>query len=187
MALEDKDERQAFSNSEVKKKIAQLEEALSTSQKETERLRILLGTYNDRVREIGHEIRSQDNLATENPIFMVQRRRRIYGMDWKYTDDCTWVHEGGGEEIDEEARENLEESWQTNGCTYIYGCHRVGYIDIWENIQPFFTRKGAEEYIRVNGHNLKPETQIYVEAGWRNYEWAVVRALLSGDNRGEPW
>lgn len=133
----------------------------------------------ERLRKIGHEIRTQDNLATENPIFMVQQRRRLYGMSWEYTDNCTWVHEDGGEEIDEDGRVELEESWQTNGCTYIDGCHRVGYVDIWENVQPFFTRKGAEEYLRVNGHNLRPETRIFVESGWRNREWADIRATLA--------
>lgn len=134
------------------------------------------------VKEICRNLRSQDNVNTKNPIFVVQKCRRIYGMDWKYTDDCTWVHEDGGEEIDEAGREVLEESWKTNGCTFIDGCHRVGYLDVWENVQPFFTRKGAEEYLRANGRDLKGpvEPRIYVESGWDNEEWKTLRKFLAG-------
>jgi hypothetical protein len=134
------------------------------------------------IARIGQLVRTQDNAITQDPVFMVQRCRRIYGMDVRYVDDCTWVHEDGGEEIDEEGRQVLEESWQTNGCTFIDGCHRVGYLDVWENVQPFFTRKGAEEYLRSNGHNLKgpQEPRIFVESGWRNEEWQMIRKFLAG-------
>jgi hypothetical protein len=48
---------------------------------------------------------------------------------------------------------------------------------VYVNIQPFFTEKAAQEYINANRHNLV-EPRIYVESGYRNYEWQAVRTLL---------
>lgn len=60
------------------------------------------------------------------------------------------------------------------------GLTRTAYQDSWENVQPFFTRKGAEEYLRINGHNLegKEKPRIYVESAYRNAEWIAIRQML---------
>ena len=43
----------------------------------------------------------------------------------------------------------------------------------------FLTRKGAEDYIKIQGHNMcKPF--IYVEGLFRNYEMQEVRNILMG-------
>ena len=127
---------------------------------------------------MSEQVRTQDNLATRNPIFMVQRRRRIYGMNTEWVDDVAWMSEDGEYEATGDERMELEEWFIKTGDDEHNGYHRVGYIDIWENIQPFFTREGAERYLRDNEHNLKPEAQIYVESGYRNTEWQAIRALL---------
>jgi len=134
----------------------------------------------DRLRDIGEDIRNQDNLATGNPILMVQRRRRIYGMDPAGDYATVWLSEDGDFEADEAESAELEAWYNLMGDDEHNGFRRLAYIDTWENVQPFFTRHGAARYLVVNGHNLRPETRIYVESGWRNQEWEDVRgALLS--------
>jgi hypothetical protein len=132
----------------------------------------------DRLRDIGEDMRNQDNLATACPVFMVQRRRRIYGLDPDYADTFVWLSDDGDYEAEEAEIPALDEEYYRTGEDEHGGFRRIAYVDIWENVQPFFTRHGAARYLVVNGHNLRPETRIYVESGWRNQEWEDIRAAL---------
>jgi len=132
----------------------------------------------DRLRDIGEDMRNQDNLATACPVFMVQRRRRIYGLDPDYADTFVWLSDDGDYEAEEAEIPALEAEHDRTGADEHGGFRRLAYVDIWENVQPFFTRHGAARYLVVNGHNLRPETRIYVESGWRNQEWEDIRAAL---------
>jgi hypothetical protein len=132
---------------------------------------------------MSEELRTQDNAITANPIFMVQQKKRIYGFDGGYTDHFVYLDtENDHVEVSEqEQREAYAKSPEKDVLVFEDWrddqYERTGYLDHWENVQPFFTRKGAEEYIRINGHNLK-SPQIFVESGFRNHEWEEVRALL---------
>lgn len=57
---------------------------------------------------------------------------------------------------------------------------KTAFQDTWENVQPFFTRAGAEEYLQRNGHNLRgrEEPRIYVDSAFRNAEWQTIREML---------
>jgi hypothetical protein len=126
-------------------------------------------------------VRTQDNAITSDPIFMVQRRRRIFGMDPNYSDHFAWLTDDSEYEAEGDELRDIELRYEDSGRERddIDGWHRVAYLDIWENVQPFFTRAGAEHYIHINGHNLRPETRIFVESGYRNAEWIAVRAFLN--------
>jgi hypothetical protein len=61
----------------------------------------------------------------------------------------------------------------------------VTYERVWYRIVPRFvtaclTRKGAEDYIACNGHNLT-NPYIYVESLYRNAEMIALRNHLMGD------
>lgn len=137
-----------------------------------------LTNHMDRLRDIGEDMRNQDNLATACPVFMVQRRRRIYGMDPAGDYATVWLSEDGDFEADEAESAELEARYNLMGDDEHNGFRRLAYIDTWENVQPFFTRHGVARYLAVNGHNLRPETRIYVESGWRNQEWEDIRGAL---------
>ena len=62
----------------------------------------------------------------------------------------------------------------------------VGYQDHWVNVQPFFTRPGAEAYLWINGHNLK-DPRIYVESAFRNAEWQAIRLFLQERGLETGW
>ncbi len=104
--------------------------------------------------DIRRDLLMQDNRMTSHPMFVVQQKRRIYGLGEEYTEQFATV--------------DFEES------------ERVGYKDIFEFVTCFFTNKAAEEYIETNAHNLI-EPRVYVDSGWRNKQWQAVRALLMGD------
>jgi hypothetical protein len=125
---------------------------------------------------IGQRVREQDNRATANPIFAVQKKRRIYGLDTDYAeDDIVWLH-CDGLEADAEKRAVLEKAHDEGG-EVPPEWRRTAYLDIWEFVSAFFTEAGAQRYIDENSHNLGT-SRIYAESGHRNKEWAAVRAHL---------
>ena len=126
---------------------------------------------------IGHNIRTQDNLATALPMFVVQSRLRIYGMDRGYSDNVVWVDAQEGTEATKAQHRRLEQRYEKTRDDEHNDWRRTRYIDHWEWVTVCFTKAGAEDYIRVNGHNLTTP-RIYVASGYRNAEWELVRAHL---------
>jgi hypothetical protein len=120
------------------------------------------------LRTIGREIATQDNAATSEPLF---------------ADNTLWYEkEEGHEATDPEVLERLEQ--YRNGELTVeedaellskYGY--TGYIDTKEFVTLCFTRKGAEDYLAINGHNLR-EPFIYVLSAWRNREMIGLRNLM---------
>ena len=127
---------------------------------------------NDKIKELIKNLREQDNRITENPIFMLQVKERIYGFDDGYSDNHIWL-DRGDEIYDEDLIAELnqkDENYDEIDKRY-YKCY---YREEWLNKMPFFTEVGAKNYIAINGHNLG-EHRIYVESGYRNAEWAMIR------------
>lgn len=124
-------------------------------------------------------ILTQDNRCTAEPIFVVQQRKRLYGVDPDIVDDSevVWLDgENDCQEIDGEERERLEALYQdTFDVPGKY--HRTGYVDQWEFVQPFFTEAAAVAYIEANLHRLT-DPRIYVDSAYRNPEWQAVRAMI---------
>lgn len=130
----------------------------------------------DKIKEISHQINTQDNRMTSHPIFLVQQKVRTTGFDPGYSDNdqLCWIGDDG--EVDEETSKKLFETYEKGGSiSELYTL--TGFVDTWEFVTCCFTKAGAEEYIRVNGHNLT-EPRIYVASGWRNEEWIAVRYFL---------
>lgn len=112
------------------------------------------------LRKIGERLHTQDSRCTENPMFCVQQKRRIHGIDTRWSDGETqWVLDG---EIVEPGTEGAKE---------------YGFKDIWETKMVAFTEQGCKEYLRQNGHNLR-EPRIYVESFNRCPEMIAIRERL---------
>ena len=127
---------------------------------------------NNKLREIGQELKTQGNRITSDPIFLVQEKRRIWGMDSDYSDKYVWVNEDGYElELEQEEFTDLEMGDVPAGYS------EVNYEDIWVTVQPFFTEKAANNYIAENSHRLN-QPRTYVISGYRNSEWQDVRNYL---------
>lgn len=128
----------------------------------------------NKIQKIGELIRTQDNRCTSDPLFLVQQKKRIYGMDTAYTDDTVWISEEG-DEADENESERLDllefEGKSDPDWTW------MGYIDQWEFVTACFTEKGCQEYIEANSHRLN-EPRIYAASMYRNKEMIQVRESL---------
>jgi hypothetical protein len=159
------------------------------------------------LKELGERILTQDNAITADPIFVVQQRRRVYGFESGYGEGRAFLSDEGDEwsqaDIDElvarervidaetkEAREldpdvdidrePLSEDDDEAEAEVLrrHNISETEYRDFWENVQPFFTRAGAEHYMAINGHNLS-HPRLYVDSAFRNAEWQAVRAYLA--------
>lgn len=114
--------------------------------------------------ELAERLRTQDNRITADPMFCVQVKRRIYGMDTDYCDQTVWLDVDGGD--CEEVPEGTE------------GAEEVGYCDRWETVMVAFTEKACQDYIKSNGHNHSGELRIYAESFYRCDEMIQLRNWL---------
>lgn len=130
----------------------------------------------EKLKEIGALIASQDNRATDAPIFIVQQRVRFVGVDLDHTDDYVWI-DGPNDhaEASELEAAGLDAIEQEGGDTGDW--EKFGYIDRWEFVTACFTEQGCKDYIAVNGHNLT-DPRIYADGSYRNAEFRLVREFL---------
>lgn len=130
---------------------------------------------NMKMQEIGSLIRTQDNRATSDPIFIVQRLRRMYGVDAEYACSSVWL------DSDQEEASEIEAAGlavlSANGVA-IEGWEKVWYIDHWDFVTACFTEKACQDYIAAHRHNLG-ESRIYAASAYGNPEWIAVRKFLS--------
>lgn len=129
--------------------------------------------------KISAAMKGQDNWGTAHPIFIVQQRCRIYGIDPQWTDDIVWVCDGSEmSEDDPDLPKVIAEYEELGDLSPKYeNWVRTGYKDTWDFIQPFFSERAAAEYIAANRHNLK-DPRIYVDSAYRNPEWQAIEAVL---------
>ena len=112
---------------------------------------------------IADRLKTQDNRATDNPMFSAQEKRREYGYDWEYADSYLWIEEEGGD------NEEVEEDTP--------GARKVYYKDVWHTVMVSFTEKSCEDYLRQNRHHFG-ETRVYAHTLYRNYEMIAIRKWL---------
>lgn len=131
-------------------------------------------------------LQSQDNLMTDNPLFVVFQKRRLFNVD-DDGDGYEWRSRGEWDEASEEQSEALDELVENFEETKLDGAEwmKSHYIELNVFVTACFTRKGAEDYIAANGHNLE-RPFIYVESLWRNQEMIEIREhLMSISHLGE--
>ncbi len=128
-----------------------------------------------KLQKIASDMKGQDNQFTAFPIFVVQQRKRIYGIDPEYSDDIAWICDGSEVSEDDpdllKAKAEYEELGELSPEYEDWIVTR--YIDEWEFVQPFFSEKAAKAYLERNRHNLK-NPRIYVDSGHRNKEWQTL-------------
>jgi hypothetical protein len=127
------------------------------------------------LQEFIKNLREQDNYITDSPIFYCQVKNRIENVHEVDSTGYVWKDGDWYDVEDEELIQKLDECEERNAFPKELANHtKIYYKEQWLNKQPFFTEAAAEEYIRVNGHNLN-EPRIYVDSAWRNSEWQFVR------------
>jgi len=128
--------------------------------------------------ELRLNLRTQDNRITSYPMFIVEQRKRLYGLDPEYADEdgIAWMFDSEEWPKDDPDRIEAEAEYDSTG-EEPDGWTRTGFIDQWEFVTACFTEQGCQDYLELNGHNLG-KTRIFVESGHRNEEWQRLRKLL---------
>ncbi len=133
--------------------------------------------------ELGRELNRQDGMedprgpshGTAHPIYIAQRRERVYGIDPSHTDPdgCIWMHDG--EECDPD--ETLPDA-----------AVEVHYIEFWETVPGAvsFTSKGIEEYLAIDGHNLG-EHRVFIGSARRCWQTIQLIDTLRRLDRDPSW
>ena len=135
----------------------------------------------DFLKNLSHELQTQDNLCTEFPLYVVYSRQEICLNDER-TGLAENVHTIYINQFDSEDYCDSEEELEAkikeeDGNRDDYEEITVGDINRFESA--FLTRKGAEDYIKIQGHHMR-KPFIYVEGLYRNYEMQEVRNILMG-------
>lgn len=130
---------------------------------------------------IRERLRTQDVRCTSNPMFCVQEKVTIYGMDPRWSDDIVWI------EIDDGVRE-VKPPRNRKETARIQKSAKKSY---WHTVMVAFTEVGCQEYLQLNGHNHRGETRIYVESFNRCPEMTAIRSALMeassvSDRDGSP-
>lgn len=125
------------------------------------------------MQRIGELIRTQDNRCTSDPLFIVQQKKRIWGMDGDYCDAYEWVAEDDPEVVASDVERAGLDAIESRGGD-VTGWNKVHYVDQWEFVTACFTEQGCKDYIEANGHNLN-EPRIYAASAYRNREIIAIR------------
>lgn len=144
--------------------------------------------------ELANNLKTQDNLATQHPLYCVYSKRPI-----PVDDDCysgidvrtIWIdaddyQEVGDKELSEAisviAEGNAEVKVIVDECEYNYERKLVGMIPVFQTA--CLTRAGADAYLEANGHNLN-QPYIYVHSLDRNEEMIGLREYVLNKLSGE--
>ena len=133
----------------------------------------------ERIKEIAENMKTQDNCGTAEPLlFWVQQKREIVAdPDYSY-DGFAWVYERDCEvwTKDEKEARRIHKEYEYED-KFPEGWKKVYYKEYWETVNACFTRKGCEDYLRLNKHNLI-EPRIYADHAFRNREWADIKQFI---------
>jgi hypothetical protein len=123
---------------------------------------------------IGCNLLTQDNRCTDQPLFIVEQKRLIVGIDPEYANKIGWFDSDGMATPEE--HEFLEKQYKKSRREPD-GWTRTGYSEEWQFVTACFTEQGCKDYIRIDGHNLK-DPRIYADGSYRNNEYRTVRNFL---------
>lgn len=133
---------------------------------------------------LANNLKTQDNLSTNQPLYCVYSKRPI-----PIDDDChngidvqkIWIDADDYQEVSDKelsealsviAEGNAEVKVTVDECEYSYERKLVGMIPVF--VTACFTRAGADAYLAANGHNLE-QPYIHVHSLNRNDEMIGLR------------
>lgn len=115
--------------------------------------------------DIARDLHTQDNRITHLPIFVLEEKVRIWGIDLDYTDEYVWrdnEHNVVWETGDKEEEPDDDKLM------------KIGIAYRWQFRTACLTENGIKRHLELNGHNLG-ETRIYVHSGYRTPEIETLR------------
>lgn len=137
--------------------------------------------------ELSKKMNSQDNRATQFPMFVIKQKVKVYGRE-----ECCDELERKEEQDDDEMCETCSEKYEegTDLLDNCQDCDPRCFIEFnWEDetvedAGSFFTAEAAQDHIDRNAyHYNKPFT--YGIPSWRNPEMQIVLKIISSLETGE--
>lgn len=127
------------------------------------------------IQELAHEMRTQDSCATANPRYISILTHEELIAPGGYGDREVYFDPDHPEQTFGSREEAAEFYVESEGCSpgiaksaanglEVFGLHKVARRSNF-----FLTRKGYDEHLRLNGHNLE-DPQPYMEHAFRNPE-----------------
>lgn len=140
---------------------------------------------------------------TADPLFTVQAKRTIYGLEQDYALNMVWVDRSAGDTLMfDTLADGLKEAIEAcatgeHACAFSglhegaqedvlarvvpdYELERVGTYEKWEHVNSHFTKEAAEAFIKRKRHDYD-ELRIYVESQVYCWEFNdVVDGILNG-------
>lgn len=136
------------------------------------------------LKQIAEDISSQDNRCTASPMIILLQVQKEYVAHPDYARESkeVWVDQVTGDyikaETEVEIRKRLREYYDGDHTKKIkrgkdYECFTMSYY--WETENVFFTDKGYEDHMRINGHNYRnTKTRTYGIHAFRNQEMKTI-------------
>lgn len=118
--------------------------------------------------------------CTRDPLFIVEKRVRVTGMDSAYVDDYIWINfDRDHEEADARTSKRLDALDDAGRSTGSW--EKIYYCDHWEYVSTHFTKEAAEAFIARKKHDYD-KLRVYVDAQLYCWEFnAIVNGLLEGN------
>lgn len=141
--------------------------------------------------ELGTKMNSQDNRATQFPLFQIRQKTKRYGQ----YDGCERDENYEGFGLCAECQKIAEDSGMSDLPDNCPDCDDECYrYFVWEDVPVndcgiFFTAEEAETHIKLN-HYHYCEPYVYGISSWRNPEMQKVLEILSklgGGGEAKPW
>ena len=130
---------------------------------------------------LGDKLRTQDNLATEHPLYVVYDKERIMGLDSEHAERFAWVAYTDDGPIDASEgvlafiRRYHDDFDDVHYENKVY--RRIGYVEINRFRTACLTMDAARHYIRDNAHHLR-NPFVFVESLHRNPQMIAIRRHL---------
>ncbi len=141
------------------------------------------------VKELKHELETQDNRATRDPFFIVYDWERVTSTQG-YTDTYCWVIDGDNY-TDDELKEYLKENdvevpdgisgYEFEELAEKHEVTKWYYVERRKFVNAFLTEKAAQSFIKANHYHWR-KPHVYVDCLWRNEELKGIREyFLKGE------
>lgn len=134
----------------------------------------------DFLKDIIHELNTQDERFTRNPVFLVQELNKVPTSEDYFTDGVQYVEDVTGdhavyETLIEAYRDLLESGYSKDDIRE--NVETVPYVESWQTIKTCFTEKGAQQFIDRKKHDYNT-LRIYVDSLGYNIEMLTLRNLI---------
>ena len=136
----------------------------------------------DFLNDLAQKLHSQDNAYTSLPVYCIQEKMLICGIDEDYGGNVGWFSEEARFPEDESSRKHRAlERYYDRYSKEPDGWTRCGYVFRWKYTGiSFFTKEAADKYVKERAYNHTYGVRVYVDSLYRNPEMREIRRLLAG-------